>query len=64
MGLGPDGKIYSDGFQVLHVAVTDPTSGESRDLGPLDTSTSGETYSYARDERYLYIAKYYRRRHL
>ena len=58
MGLGPDGKIYSDGFQVLHVAATDPVSGESRDLGPLDTSASGETYSYARDNRFLYIAKY------
>jgi hypothetical protein len=58
MGLGPDGKIYSDGFQVLHVEVTDPASGLSRDLGPLDTSTSGETYSYAHDDHYLYIAKY------
>lgn len=58
MGLGPDGKIYSDGFQVLHVAVTDPASGKSRDLGPLDIHASGETYSYAHDGNYLYIAKY------
>jgi len=58
MGIGPDGKIYSDGFQVLHLFVTDPETGTSRDLGPLDTSASGETYSFAHDSRYLYIAKY------
>jgi streptogramin lyase len=58
MGVGPDGEVYSDGFQVLHLFVTDPATAKSTDLGQLDTAASGETYSYAADDKYLYIAKY------
>ncbi len=58
LGVGPDGRVYTDGFQILHLCVTDPASGESRDLGKLDIHASGETYSYNADDKYLYIAKY------
>ena len=58
MGVGPDGKVYSDGYQILDVCVTDPATGESSNLGPLDVGATGETYSFNADDRHLYIAKY------